>query len=106
MQSVSAKVMPRSFNIIWKFINRCAFGITARLDFEMFIIGYVLIEERSMKSTVLAPKTCAKVCRKARTAGDRSIKYFRAGCFKMHVCKLRHNLNILITRDSEVLSTH
>jgi len=85
-----------------------AFGITARLDVEMFIIGYVLIEERSMKGTILAPPTNAKVCKKVGTAvwtGDRSIKSFRTGCFKMHVCKLRHNLNILITRDSEVLST-
>lgn len=74
-----------------------AFGITARLDFELFIIGYVLIEERGMKGTVLAPLTSAKICRKVKAAvwtGSRSIKYFRTGCFKMHVCKLRHNLNI------------
>lgn len=73
------------------------FGMTARLDFEMFITGYVLIEQRSMKGTVLAPPTFAKVCKKAGTAvwtGDRSIKSFRTGCFKMHVCKVRHNLNI------------
>lgn len=85
-----------------------AFGIAARLDFEMFIMGYVLIEERSMKGAVLAPPAYAKVCKKVGTAvwtGDRSIKSFRTGCFKMHVCKLRHNLNILFTGDSEVLSS-
>lgn len=85
-----------------------AFGIAARLDFEMFIMGYVLIEERSMKGVVLAPTTYAKICKKVGTAvwtGDRSIKSFRTGCFKMRVCKLRHNLNILFTRDSEVLSS-
>lgn len=85
------------------------FGITARLDFEMFIIGYVLIEESSMKGAVLAPPTCAKVCKSVGTAvwtENRSIKSVRTGCFKMCVCKLRHNLNILITRDCKVLSTH
>lgn len=85
-----------------------AFGIAARLDFKMFIMSYVLIEERCMKGAVLAPPTYAKVCKKVGTAvwtGDRSIKSFRTGCFKMHVCKLRHNLNILITGDFEVLSS-
>lgn len=85
-----------------------AFGISARLGFEMFIMGYVLIEERSMKGAVLAPPAYAKVCTKVGTAvwtGDRSIKSFRTRCFKMHVCKLRHNLNILLTGDSEVLSS-
>ncbi|KAJ7403291.1 hypothetical protein BTVI_78596 [Pitangus sulphuratus] len=40
-------------NTEWINLNKIsligAFGITARLDFEMFIIGYALIEERSMK---------------------------------------------------------
>lgn len=85
-----------------------AFGIAARLDFEMFIMGDVLIEESSMKGAVLAPTSYAKVCKRVGIAvwtGDRSIKSFRTGCFKMHVCKLRHNLNILFTGDSEVLSS-
>lgn len=73
------------------------FGMTARRDLEMFIIGNVLIEQRSVKGTVLAPPTFAKVCKRAGTAvwtGDRSIKSFRTGCFKMRVCKVRYNLNI------------
>lgn len=84
----------------WRIWDNCQAGLWD--VYNRLCVDWGEEHERCSFST---PNLCQSMQESGDGCLDRSIKSVRTGCFKMYVCKLRHNLNILITRDCEVLST-